>query len=132
MRGSLRRQLSAECRICRDTLNHRYMPFFVNPFHGAVDAHYRAVYIWAKSQDGSEDHNATDTTPLHRVVAFDCNVAAAAAAAAFAAAAAWPPFDFKSFVLGETCYFSSQQLLPGRPPDSRAAPFHFGPQIAVP
>jgi hypothetical protein len=114
-------------------LNYRYKPFPVNPFHGAVDAHHRAVYIWAKSQDGSEDHNATDTTLLHRVVAFDCNVAAAAAAAAaFAAAAAWPPFDFNSFVLGETCYFSSQQLLPGRPPDNRAAPFHVGPQIAVP
>ena len=97
------------------------------PFHGAVDAHYRAVYIWAKSQDGSEDHNnTTDTTPLHRVVAFNCDVAAAAAAAAFAAAAAWPPFVFNSFGLGATRYFgmviSSPQLFLGRP---TTGPLHF-------
>ncbi len=120
MSGPLRRQLSAECQICPDTLNNRYMPFFVISFHGAVDAHYRAVYIWAESQDGSKDHNATDTTPLHRAVAFDCDVAAAdaaaafaaAAAAAFAAAATWPPFVFNSFGLGASCFWVGRQ--PGR------------------
>jgi hypothetical protein len=88
------------------------LALFVKVFHGAVDAHYRAVYIWAKSQDGPKDPQATDTAPLHRAIAFNCDVAAATAAAAFAAAAA--------------CYFgvviSSPQLILGRP---TTGPLHF-------
>jgi hypothetical protein len=137
VRGPLRRRLSAECQICRDTLNKRYMRLFVNPFHGAVDAHYRAVYISAKSQDGPEDHKAIDTTPLHWAVSFNCDVAAAATVAAFAAANAWPPFDFSISVPWQLATFGrwfSPQLFSGRPTTVsglRAVPFHFGPQIAV-